>query len=146
MSRALKRIIVAAGMIRAPAGHQEAGKYLMTRRREGVHLAGEWEFPGGKVEPGESPLDALHREIIEELAVEVAHPHPYAIGHHAYPDKEVILLIYRCELSAGEPVLQDAAELRWLSPEELLELPLPPADAPALERLRGELNTSGSDS
>ena len=139
MSGGLKRVVVAAGLIRAPEGHPEAGKILMTRRLADAHLAGAWEFPGGKVEAGESPAEALHRELEEELKIKVEAPRAYAIGHHAYPEKEVILLIYDCRLASGEPVAEGVASFHWLSVAEVAALPLPPADEEALARLREEL-------
>ena len=92
----MKRILVVAGLIRAPYSHPQAGRILMSRRLANTHLAHSWEFPGGKVELGEDPIDALHRELKEELNIEVSHPEVYAVGHHCYSEKEVILMVYEC--------------------------------------------------
>lgn len=82
---------------------------LLARRPEGKHLAGLWEFPGGKVEPEESPEEALHRELWEELSLEVRALRPFRFVHHRYPGKTVLLLSYLCE-PLGEP---GATEIAW---------------------------------
>lgn len=141
----VKRVVVSAGLIRAPHGHPHAGHILMTRRLADVHLAGSWEFPGGKVELGEDPRDALHRELDEELGIKVSEPQIYAVGHHLYQDadqgsgKDVMLLIYDCELLSGAPQALGVSEFSWLTPREVCELPLPPADEEAITRLRAEI-------
>ena len=142
----IKRVVVSAGLIRAPQGHPHAGKILMTRRLADVHLAHAWEFPGGKVELGEDPVDALHRELKEELNIEVRDPVIYAVGHHLYPaareesrGKDVILLIYDCFLSGGEPERIGVSDFSWLNSAEVCALPLPPADEEVLDRLRSEV-------
>lgn len=143
-----KRVVVSAGLIRAPQGHPEAGKILMTRRLADAHLANAWEFPGGKVESRENPRLALHRELYEELAITVDRVSIYAVGHHVYDltqesskprAKDVILLVYECYLHSGEPQRLGVSDLSWLSPAEVCELPLPPADKEIIERLRGEV-------
>ncbi len=135
----MKRILVSAGLVRGAAGRPEAGRILLTRRPPDAHLGDWWEFPGGKVEPGESPVEALVRELREELGVDVAVGDIYAVGHHVYESRDVVLLIYECEIVEGEPACIEVAELRWLTVRELLEVPLPPADEPVVERLRREL-------
>ena len=79
-----KRVVVAAGLIRAPLNHAQAGKILMTKRFSDAHLANSWEFPGGKIEFGEDPISALHREIKEELDITIQKVSIYAVGHHLY--------------------------------------------------------------
>ena len=131
----IKRVLVSAGLIRAPKGHPEEGKILMTRRLADAHLANSWEFPGGKVELGEDPIEALHRELEEELAVQVDRVSIFSVGHHVYdvtksPEsprgKDVILLVYECYLSEGEPQKIGVSDYAWLSPAEVCQLPLPP--------------------
>ena len=134
----MKRILVVAGLIRAGEVHPYAGKILMSRRLGNTHLAHSWEFPGGKVEQGEDPVDALHRELKEELNIEVSTPQVYAVGHHCYPEKEVILMVYECWHQGGEPQALEVSEFKWLSPQEVCELPLPPADEEVIDRLRRE--------
>jgi len=133
------RVVVAAGLIRAPEGHPAAGRILMSQRLAGAHLAGAWEFPGGKLELGEDPRAALARELREELAIEVAGAEIYAVGHHPYPQKDVILLVYECWHVGGDPQALGVAAFEWLTPAEVCALPLPPADEEVVARLRGEV-------
>lgn len=134
----MKRILVAAGLVRGAAGGPLAERVLISRRPADTHLAGWWEFPGGKVEPGEPPPVALARELEEELGVQVAVGDVFAVGHHVYPEHEVTLLIYACRITGGEPEARQVHEFRWVSAAELLDVPLPPADEPVVERLRRE--------
>lgn len=135
----MKRIVVVAGLIRTPDGDPTHGPFLISQRLAGQHLAHMWEFPGGKVEPGEAPTAALVRELHEELGVTVEVGDVYAVGHHVYPEREVILMVYACVLTAGEPQCLEVAAWRWLSGAELAALPLPPADGPVVDRLRRAL-------
>ena len=104
------------------------GRYLVTRRQQGVHLEGFWEFPGGKCDRDEALKDGLARELLEELDV------PSRIGEelftttHTYPDRSVELHFFRCEL-LGEPRPQLGQDMRWVTREELSALEFPPADA-----------------
>lgn len=123
-------IEVAAGLI------QRDGRYLIARRKAGVHLAGYWEFPGGKREGGESLEDCLRRELREELNVVVGIPLPYRIVRHEYPEKIVELHFFRCVIESGEAEALDCAELRWVLPEEFNQFTFPPADAVILESLQ----------
>lgn len=134
----MKRIVVAAGLIRGPADGPNRDRYLISRRPSGTHLAHAWEFPGGKVEPGEAPAAALAREITEELGIEVEVGDIFAVGHHPYPEKEVILLVYDARMVSGTPQCLGVAEFRWMTAAEVVELPLPPADVPVVERLARE--------
>ena len=112
------------------------GQVLLTRRAEGQHLAGLWEFPGGKLEDGESPEEALVRECQEECGIEVAVIEILDVTHHRYPEKEVLLLFYRCELRSGEVRHLQVADHAWVAPADLDNYPLPPADEPVVARLR----------
>lgn len=132
----MKRVVVSAGLIRGPEGGAKSDLYLVSKRPGGTHLAHSWEFPGGKVEPGESPERALAREITEELGIEVEVGDIFAVGHHVYPEKEVILLVYDARLTAGVPQCLGVAEFAWLTAAELVALPLPPADVPVVDRLK----------
>lgn len=129
-----RRLLVVAGLIEGDAPE----RYLIARRPEGTHLAGAWEFPGGKVEPGEPPPAALVRELREELGIEVAVGDVFAVGHDVDPHREVVMLIYRCRLVQGTPQCLGVADWRWIETPELLTLPLPAADRPVVERLRRE--------
>lgn len=134
----MKRVVVAAGLIRGPKDGPRAERYLVSKRLGDTHLAHSWEFPGGKIEPGESPSAALAREIAEELGVEVTVGDIFAVGHHVYPEKEVILLVYDARVVGGRPQCLGVAEFAWLTAAELVALPLPPADVPVVERLERE--------
>lgn len=135
----VKRVLVAAGLIRGRAGGPNADRFLITQRLADAHLANAWEFPGGKVELGEAPPDALVREIHEELGVRIAVGDIYAVGHHVYPVKEVVLLVYEAQVVEGEPACLGVADFRWMSRAEVAELPFPPADAPVVDRLRRDV-------
>ncbi len=123
-------VVVAAAVI------VRDGRVLLTRRMEGQHLAGMWEFPGGKLESGESPEETLVRECREECGVEVEVGDIFEVTHHRYPEKDVLLLFYRCRLVAGEVQHLQVADHAWVSPSDLERYPLPPADERVVERLR----------
>lgn len=110
------------------------GRYLITRRLEGTHLAGLWEFPGGKLLPGEKPEDALRRELEEELGVEAAVGEPIETVDWTYREKSVRLLFFRCAL-AGEPTPLEGQEMRWVDAADLLSYSFPGADATLISRL-----------
>jgi len=112
------------------------GCFLVTRRQAGVHLAGLWEFPGGKVAPGESHEDALRREMLEELDTDVAVRSVVTTAAHAYDDRHVTLHFYECELS-GTPRPLLGQEMRWVPRSELRGLGFPPADEELIVLLTG---------
>lgn len=122
-------VVVAAVIVRD-------GRVLLTRRLEGQHLAGLWEFPGGKLEGGESPEEALVRECREECGIEVEVGGILDVTYHRYPEKDVLLLFYRCELRAGEVRHLQVADHAWVAPSELDDYPLPPADERVIARIR----------
>jgi 8-oxo-dGTP diphosphatase len=121
----------------------EAGRVLVTRRREGTHLAGAWEFPGGKVEPGEDPREALRRELREELAIDVAVGEIVDVTFHRYEnaDKAVLLLFFEAvrQASSPDPRAVDVAAFRWAEGPELDPASFPPADAEVLRKVRARL-------
>ena len=106
---------------------RHADRFLVTRRQDGVHLAGLWEFPGGKVGPGESHAAALRREIHEELDTDVVVHELVFETTHAYPDRTVTLFFYRCDL-LGTPRPMLGQEMEWIPRNELSSLLFPPAD------------------
>jgi mutator protein MutT len=118
----MKVVEVAAGLIR------QDGRYLIARRRPDVHLAGFWEFPGGKREADESLEECLQRELFEELRIRVGRPVPYQVVRHAYPDRVVELHFFRCEIEQGPATPVGCAEIRWVRPDELVTFQFPPAD------------------
>ena len=112
------------------------GKILITQRLDDVHLARLWEFPGGKVEVGESLEAALQREIREELGVGIVVGEEFFSVEHEYPEKSVRLHFFSCSIVDGKPQALGVADLRWVRPEALAEFEFPPADAELIERLR----------
>ncbi len=113
---------------------QRDRRFLVTRRQDGVHLEGYWEFPGGKLEPGESHADGLRREMREELAVDVAVGAEILAVSHAYDDRTVELHFYACRL-AGEPTPRLGQQMRWVTRDEMRTLPFPPADEALIRRI-----------
>lgn len=109
------------------------GRILCAQRGPGGRLGGMWEFPGGKIENGESPRDALIREIDEELRCEIAVGDEVTTTRHEYDFGVVTLTTFWCALVAGTPTLTEHAEVRWLGPDELDQLEWAPADVPAVE-------------
>ena len=101
--------------------------FLLTLRPDGTHLAGQWEFPGGKVHPGETHAEALRRELFEELDIAGQVGELVHTITHRYPEKTVELFFYRCGF-AGEPKPMMGQEMRWVAREELGALPFPDAD------------------
>jgi 8-oxo-dGTP diphosphatase len=123
-----ERIVVVAAVI------ERNGEFLVARRLEGTHLAGYWEFPGGKVYDGESLEQALQREIVEELNTGVAGLQKIFHTSHAYPERTIELHFYRGMLTGTpEPVL--GQELRWITRREFASLEFPAADAELIARL-----------
>ena len=133
----MKTIVVAAAVL------IEAGRVLLTQRKTGTHLAGAWEFPGGKVEPGEDPREALRRELREEIGVGARVGEIVDVTFHRYEeaDKAVMLLFFETTLDASspEPRAIDVADLRWATASELDPAQFPPADVAVLRKVRAKL-------
>jgi 8-oxo-dGTP diphosphatase len=112
----------------------QAGRVLVAQRPEGKSLAGLWEFPGGKVEDGETPEAALIRELDEELAisVETADLQPIGFVSHAYPAFHLLMLLYGCRQWQGVPRGEQGQPLQWVAAADLARLAMPPADLPLL--------------
>ncbi len=110
----------------------------MSRRRADQSLPGLWEFPGGKIEAGESPTAALAREIDEELGCTVQVGSIFEVVFHAYEAFDLLMLVYRCQIVAGTPSARTVAQVSWFEPAAIPALPLPPADLPLAQRLAGE--------
>ncbi len=118
----MKTIVVAAAVV------ERDGRFLLTRRQKGTHLAGTWEFPGGKCEPAESLAACMARELREELGVEATVHEEMLATTHDYPDRRVDLHFLRCTI-AVDPSARLGQEIRWVPREELGLLEFPPADA-----------------
>jgi len=126
------RKLVVAGLILGE------GRVLITQRRADQALPLQWEFPGGKVEPGEAPVAALVRELREEIGVEVAVGRIWDVLFHAYPEFDLVMLVYACRIASGEPRAVEVADLRWQRPDELPAWDILPADRPLVQRLVDE--------
>lgn len=112
------------------------GEVLIAKRPPGVHLAGMWEFPGGKVEGGENVLQALARELREELGITLQGARPLLKTVHAYAEKTVLLDVWRVDKWRGEALGLEGQEVRWIAAERLGEYAFPPADLPIISAIR----------
>ena len=128
-SRPTTTVVVTAAVVEID------GRYLVTRRHEGVHLGGVWEFPGGKCDKDEALKDCLARELLEELDVASRIGEEIFSTSHAYPDRSIELHFFRCEL-LGEPRPVLGQEMQWVRREDLATLEFPPADAELIAILR----------
>jgi 8-oxo-dGTP diphosphatase len=122
---------VAAGLIR-----DAHGRYLITQRRRGSHLAGLWEFPGGKLESGETPAAGLRRELTEELAATFAVDRLVETVRWEYPDRLIVLHFFECRLESGAIEPREEQAMAWVEPARLGDYDFPPADRTLIERLR----------
>jgi 8-oxo-dGTP diphosphatase len=125
------RLHVVAGVLRDPAG-----RVLLSQRGPGRHLAGTWEFPGGKLEPGESREAALARELDEELGILVDEAQPLIAVPHSYPGQPVLLDVWTVRAYRGQPRAREGQALAWRDPERLHGVAMPAADLPVLTALR----------
>jgi 8-oxo-dGTP diphosphatase len=114
------------------------GRVLICQRPEGKQLAGLWEFPGGKLEDGETPEACLIRELNEELGIEVkaACLAPFVFASHSYEDFHLLMPLYLCRRWDGFVERREHAALAWVNPHKLADYPMPPADAPLVAYLR----------
>ena len=123
---------VLAGLI-----YDAAGKLLIARRKAGLANGGKWEFPGGKLQQGESPEACLEREIAEELGISIAVERPYLLVNHEYPDKSILLISYICRFRGGEWQLTDHDRVEWRSAAQLAEVEFSAADVPIVNKIIG---------
>ena len=114
------------------------GRVLLAQRPVGKPLAGLWEFPGGKVNPGETPEIALIRELGEELGIDVAASclAPFSFASYTYPDFHLLMPLYICRKWSGTPIAREGQRLAWVPPARLGDYPMPPADPPLVAMLR----------
>ena len=114
------------------------GRVLICKRPHGKHLAGMWEFPGGKVEAGETPEACLIRELREELAIEVTEAclAPFAFTSHGYDSFHLLMPLYLCRRWNGVVRAKEHEAIAWVKPNQMADYPMPPADAPLVAWLR----------
>lgn len=133
----MRTLVVAAAVV------IEEGRVLLTQRKAGTHLAGAWEFPGGKVEEGEDPREALRRELREELGIDAVAGEIVDVAFHRYEDagRAVLLLFFEATRAPGSPEPQtiDVAALKWAEAAALDPAAFPPADVAVLAKVRARL-------
>ncbi len=124
-------IVVACALIDADR------RVLIAQRPEGKQLAGLWEFPGGKLDPGERPEAALIRELKEELGIDVKEPclAPLSFASYAYPEFHLLMPLYICRRWEGTVTSREGQALKWVPPVKLRDYPMPPADEPLIPML-----------
>ena len=122
-------------MVVVAAYAERDGKVMICQRRPQAHNGLKWEFPGGKLEPGESPEAALARELREELGIEARVGRVRDAVYHRYGDRDVLVLFYACGIASGEPKCLDCNAIEWVAPEDLKRRDFAGADAAFIERL-----------
>ena len=130
-----------AGVVHVAVGVliDQANCVLLARRQKGTHLEGYWEFPGGKVEPGETVEAALARELSEELGVEIGETSPLMTVNHDYGEKQVLLDVHRVLFWAGEPHGAEGQPIAWVSASALDDYKVPEANAEIMLRVKSVL-------
>ncbi len=125
-------------LVAAAALVDDDSRVLIAQRPPGRSMAGLWEFPGGKVAPGETPEAALARELHEELGIDIAAAclAPFTFASHRYPDFHLLMPLYLCRRWRGTPQPREGQVLAWVRPVRLSEYPMPPADIPLIAMLR----------
>ncbi|WP_444930050.1 8-oxo-dGTP diphosphatase MutT [Microbulbifer sp. SSSA002] len=119
---------------------REDGKILIARRPDHLHMGGRWEFPGGKVEQGESVQDALYRELLEEVAIELQELRPLVEIRHDYPEKTVLLDTWQVTQFAGEALGREQQEIKWVSVDELDKFHFPDANQAIIAAVKGHFS------
>ncbi|HJW40241.1 MAG TPA: (deoxy)nucleoside triphosphate pyrophosphohydrolase [Rhizomicrobium sp.] len=129
----LRLVLVAACALIDPDG-----RVLIAQRPPGKAMAGLWEFPGGKIEPGERPEETVIRELAEELGIVVSEPclAPFTFASHLYSDFHLLMPLYVCRRWEGTPMPREHSALKWARPRDLAQYPMPPADVPLIAMLR----------
>jgi 8-oxo-dGTP diphosphatase len=128
-------------LVAAVALFDRDGRVLIAQRPEGKSMAGLWEFPGGKVDPGETPEEALIRELREELAVDTVESclAPFTFASHRYDDFHLLMPLYVCRKWQGKVTPMEGQRTKWVLPNRLADFPMPPADKPLIAMLRDYL-------
>jgi 8-oxo-dGTP diphosphatase len=146
VSRALSRAAerpppVKVVLVVACARVDADGRVLIAQRPAGRAMAGLWEFPGGKIEPGERPEQTLIRELREELGLVVTEPclAPLTFASHTYPDFHLLMPLFICRRWVGAPTPLEGQALKWVRPNQLRDFPMPPADLPLISHLMAVL-------
>lgn len=134
MASEAKKIVLVAACALIDAD----GRILLAQRPKGKSMEGLWEFPGGKVEPGETPEETLVRELREELGIEtkIACLAPLTFASHAYPTFHLLMPLYVCRRFEGTPRGVEGQALKWVRPQALRDYPMPPADEPLIPMLQ----------
>lgn len=130
MSNAERLLVVAGVVVRD-------GRVMLCQRKKDKHNGLKWEFPGGKLEPGESPEEALRRELREELSIETEVGRVVDAVYYRYPDRDVLLLFYRCEIVSGEPRTVDCNAIAWAKAEDVAGYDFAGADRVFVDRQIG---------
>ncbi|KQQ55339.1 NTP pyrophosphohydrolase [Rhizobium sp. Leaf311] len=130
-------------LVAACALVDQDGRILLAQRPEGKSLAGLWEFPGGKVEPGETPEETLIRELEEELGIKtkVACLAPLTFASHSYDTFHLLMPLYVCRRYEGIPRGAEGQAIKWVKPQALRDYPMPPADEPLIPYLQDLLSS-----
>lgn len=123
-------LIVTAAII------EEAGRYFISQRKKDSYQGLKWEFPGGKLEKGETPEVCLRRELMEELDLVVEVQDIYQVVSHEYGEKHIILLFYLCRITGGEPKCLDCSDYCWVTPDEMSYYDFAPADVPVVNKIQ----------
>jgi len=128
----VQSITVVAAVIR-----DDHGNILLARRPKDRHMGGLWEFPGGKMDAGEAPEEALRRELSEELGVSVGHLRPITFAVHQESGLRILLLFYSAEITSGTVTAREGQDVAWVAPDRLPAFEMPPADADLIDLLAG---------
>lgn len=125
-------------LVAAAALLDRDNRVLIAQRPGGKSMAGLWEFPGGKVQPGETPEQALVRELLEELSIEVCETclAPFTFASHTYPDFHLLMPLYLCRNWEREIIPRENQQVKWVKAMALKDYPMPPADVPLISWLR----------
>lgn len=128
-------------MVSAAALVNVRNEVLIAQRPEGKSMAGLWEFPGGKIQSGESPEYALMRELEEELGIETRECcfSPIGFASHAYDDFHLLMPLFICRVWRGEITPREGQKIAWVRPQDLYDYPMPPADIPLIYQIRDNL-------